>query len=129
MVIISSTALIQEFQNLLNNMWIHIFIWFVIFDIGTGISKGFINKQSNSTKGLTGLIKHLVVVMLVIISVPYLTLAGFSNISTWFIVFYIAVYGISIIENLGQIGIPLPKWVKNLFDKLKDSTDEGPKTK
>ncbi len=42
--------------------------------------------------------------------------------------FYIAVYGISIIENLGQLGIPIPNWVKERLTKLQDS-NENPKPK
>ena len=88
------------------------FVWIVLGDIATGICKGIYREEGNSTKGLPGLIKHLLVVCLVIVTYPYLKIMGFSSIADGFVLFYIAVYGLSITENLGQLGVPLPSWVK-----------------
>lgn len=41
----------------------------------------------------------------------------YSNI---IIMFYIASYGMSIIENIGQMGLPLPKWLSSKFKVLQD---------
>lgn len=129
MVIISSADLLREFQNLMSNYWVHIFIWSVVFDIATGIVKGFVIKDSNSTKGLLGLIKHLLVVLLVLTAIPYLNIAGLDSFSNLFIWFFIVVYAISITENWGQLGLPLPEWVKGTLTKLKGQLDEGPNKK
>ncbi|EGO7766363.1 phage holin family protein [Enterococcus faecalis] len=125
MVIIDNQALIAEFKNLISNGFIQVFVWIVLGDIATGLCKGVYRKEGNSTKGLPGLIKHLLVVCLVVVAYPYLKILGFSSIADWFVIFYIAVYGISIIENLGQIGVPLPSWLKNHLSKLKDEYDKG----
>ncbi|MEG0286028.1 MAG: phage holin family protein [Vagococcus sp.] len=126
MVIISFSDVILEVQSLLNNFWFHIFIWSVIFDIGTGIVKGFVIKDSNSTKGLLGLIKHLLVVLLVLTAIPYLNLANLHTIAESFLIFFTVVYAISIVENWGQLGLPLPNWVKGMLTKLKATLDEEP---
>lgn len=125
MVIIDNQTLIAEFKNLISNGFIQIFVWIVLGDIATGFCKGIYRKEGNSTKGLPGLIKHLLVVCLVVVAYPYLKIMGFSSIADGFVIFYIAVYGISIIENLGQIGVPLPSWLKNHLSKLKDEYDKG----
>ncbi|OJG46063.1 hypothetical protein RV04_GL001229 [Enterococcus hermanniensis] len=52
---------------------------------------------------------------------------GFEPIATSFVFFYIAVYGISIVENLGQLGVPFPDWVKDRFSKLKDVSEKEEK--
>lgn len=129
MVIISLADVILEVQNLLNNWLFQVFVWVVVFDILTGILKGFVVKKSNSTKGLFGLIKHLLVIMLVLTAIPYLNLAGLNTIAESFLAFFAVVYVISLIENWGQLGLPLPKWIKKFFEKLRDTLDEEPDNK
>ena len=70
----------------------HIFIGLVIFDILTGIVKGFVNKEANSTKGLIGVIKHMLVVLLVLTVAPYLVLLGLQPVSFSFICFFFFVF-------------------------------------
>jgi len=41
------------------------------------------------------------------------------------LIFYILFYGISIIENLGQMGIPIPSWLKKYIYKLSDEYNKG----
>ncbi|HHK0705490.1 TPA: phage holin family protein, partial [Streptococcus pyogenes] len=33
-------------------------------------------------------------------------------------------YGISIVENWGQLGLPMPSFVRSFFEKLKRDTDQ-----
>ena len=124
MVIIDNLVLLSEFKNLVSNVYIQIFVWIVIADIITGVCKGLAGKETNSTKGLMGVVKHLLVVALVLIAYPYLKIMNFEGVATAFVLSYIAVYGISVIENLGQLGIPIPDFVKDRFSKLKDSSEE-----
>ena len=110
--------LMLEMLTLHQNPYVLVFGWMVVMDFVTGYSKSFIGNVANSTKGLQGLIKHLLVVVLVLSVCPLLAVLGFRPIATSFILFYIATYGISIIENLGQAGVPLPDFVSKYFDKL-----------
>lgn len=123
MMIIDNMLLLQEFKNLVSNLYLQVFFWVVILDITTGLCKAFLGKTSNSTKGLKGLIKHLLVVCLVTIAYPYLKIIGLETIATAFVFFYIAIYGISITENLDQLGVPVPKWVKQRLEKIKEDSD------
>ena len=107
-----------EMLTIHQNPYVLVFGWMVVMDFVTGYSKSFIGNVANSTKGLQGLIKHLLVVVLVLNVCPLLAVLGFRPIATSFILFYIATYGISIIENLGQAGVPLPDFVSKYFDKL-----------
>lgn len=125
MMIIDNLKLLSEFRHLLDNAFIQILVWVVLFDIFTGISKGLAGKQGNSTKGLLGVVKHLLVVLLVIVAYPYMKVMGMSLTANAFVIFYIAVYGISVTENLGQLGLPLPKFVIDRLEKLRDSADKG----
>jgi len=96
----------------------HIFIGLVIADVVTGTVKGFINKQANSTKGLLGVLKHLMVVILVLTVTPYLVMLNQVLIADSFIIFFISQYGISFVENWGQIGLPIPDFVRQFFEKI-----------
>ena len=125
MMIIDNLKLLAEFRHLADNALIQVFIWLVLFDVFTGISKGLAGKQGNSTKGLLGVVKHLLVVLLVIVAYPYMKVMGMSLTANAFVIFYIAVYGISVTENLGQLGLPLPKFVIERLEKLRDGADKG----
>lgn len=125
MMIIDNLKLLAEFRHLADNALIQVFIWLVLFDVFTGISKGLLGKQGNSTKGLLGIVKHLLVVLLVIVAYPYMRVMGMSLTANAFVIFYIAVYGISVTENLGQLGLPLPKFVIDRLEKLRDGADKG----
>lgn len=41
-----------------------------------------------------------------------------------FILFFIAQYEISVVENWGQLGLPLPNTISKYFDKLNRETNE-----
>ncbi|MEB6065007.1 phage holin family protein [Enterococcus gallinarum] len=128
MVIINNGMLLNEFRGLLTNGYIQLFLWVVVGDIVTGLCKGIFVKEANSTKGLLGIVKHMLVVCLVIIAYPYLKIMNLETFATAFVFFYIAVYGISITENLGQLGVPIPNWVKERLSKLQD-TNTNPNDK
>ena len=102
----------------------HIFIGLVIADIVTGTVKGFVNKQANSTKGLLGILKHLMVVILVLTVTPYLVMLKQVLIADSFIIFFISQYGISFVENWGQIGLPMPSFVRQYFEKINRDKEE-----
>lgn len=125
MMIIDNLKLLAEFRHLLNNAFVQILVLVVLFDILTGMVKGLKGKQGNSTKGLLGVVKHLLVVLLVIVTYPYMRVMGMSLAANAFVIFYIAVYGISVTENLGQLGLPLPKFVIDRLEKLRESADKG----
>lgn len=128
MVIINNGMLLNEFRGLISNGYIQLFLWVVVGDIVTGLCKGIFVKDANSTKGLLGIVKHMLVVCLVIIAYPYLKIMNLETFATAFVFFYIAVYGISITENLGQLGVPIPNWVKERLSKLQD-TNTNPNVK
>lgn len=110
--------LIRHIGDSTNQFQIQFFLFLVILDILTGFIKGFATQKANSTKGLIGILKHLLVVVVNLIVYPFLNLLGEDIVATSFISFFIASYGISVVENWGQIGLPMPKFVKKYFEKL-----------
>ena len=64
------------------------------------------------------MLEHLLVTVLGISLYPYLNLIGFDEIAKGFVIFFVASYGISVIENLAAIGVPIPKWVRTRLEKI-----------
>lgn len=110
-------TLIKQLIEMKNNYYIHFFILSVIFDILTGYLKNLIgtnhsNKKLDSSVGIKGLIKHGIVLLLVLVLYPYMVVLNFITYANSIVLFYIFNYGISIIENLNDMGIKLPNSIR-----------------
>lgn len=112
-------------RDMVNNPLIHIFSGAILFDVITGFLASFVTKKTNSTTGLKGLFKHLIVLIMVTAAYPYLSVLHFEGIAETVLIFYITIYAVSIVENLGKMGIPLPDIITSRLLKLKD--DKGGK--
>lgn len=114
-----------HFQSMEDNPLIWLFVWAVIIDIVTGFAKSLVTKRTTSTKGIAGLIKHGVLTLVILTLYPMLDANGMSKAGDTFISFYILYYAVSIVENWGQMGLPLPSWVKPYIYKLNDDYKKG----
>lgn len=56
---------------------------------------------------------------------PYLDIYGLSGMADTLLIFYILFYAISIVENLGEMGIPIPEWLRKYIYKLSDEYKKG----
>lgn len=82
------------------------------------------NGLADSTVGFKGICKKGVILLVVLIAVRLditLNLAGAARLAT--ILFFIGNEGLSVIENLGIMGVPLPGIVKSSLEKLKKDND------
>lgn len=111
---------ITAYQALYDNKFIWFFVLAVTFDIITGFIKSIVTKGTNSTKGLDGLIKHSLLMIIALTAYPVAEAAGFKIVGDMFITSYAVIYVVSIIENLGQMGIPIPAPIKKYIYKLSD---------
>ena len=55
---------------------------------------------------------------------PYLVMLKQVLIADSFIIFFISQYGISFVENWGQIGLPMPAFVRQFFEKINRDKEE-----
>lgn len=100
----------------------------VILDYVTGVCKAIYNKQLNSEVGLKGIVKKLGYFIVVAVAVILDRVMGDTGaIRTLVIYFFVANEGLSIIENWGGMGLPLPQRLTDLLEQLKNDND--PKTK
>lgn len=111
---------LEHFTKLIDNPVFFAFFLIVIIDIVTGFLKSLIAKNTTSSKGISGLIKHSTLLLIASMLYPYLDIYGAGGMADTLLVFYILFYAISIVENLGEMGIPVPVWLKKYIYKLSD---------
>ena len=81
-----------------------------------------------SSVAFKGLLKKAVIMLVVLLAVQLDKALGgstpmFQSAATFF---YIANEGLSIIENCGLLGVPVPKVLQNALEALRDKGDQGP---
>lgn len=104
----------QHFQGMEDNWIIWLFVWVIIIDIITGTARSLVTHHTTSTKGTSGLIKHGILLIIILTLYPMLDINGMKSAGDTFTMFYVLFYAVSIIENCGQMGLPIPTWLKNI---------------
>lgn len=102
----------------------------IVLDYISGLFRSFICRNLSSKEGFRGLLKKvliLIVVMLAVI-IDHITLDS-GAIRTLVIYYFVANEGLSIVENMAQAGLPVPKVIKNSLKSLKDLGNDKGKTK
>ena len=110
------------------NPWFTTFLVVIIVDLATGFLKGFFkgsDEKVNSTTGRQGLIKHTVIAGIAVIFYPLVDCWGLATFANGFLMFFIGQYGISIVENLGIMAMPLPNWLTGNLEKLRNRGNGG----
>jgi toxin secretion/phage lysis holin len=101
------------------------FLIFIIIDYISGILQAIYNKKLNSQIGAKGIVKKVGYILIVIIAAAFDTLNGNAMaIRNVIIYMFIANEGISILENLSQIGILIPNILKNKLESMGDEVNE-----
>ena len=92
----------------------------MVIDIVTGLIKAAIQKKLNSKVSYRGFLKKTSIMLVIIIAnlLDVLTASGVPVFRTMAVFFYIGMEGLSILENLGHIGIPLPSGLTKYIEQL-----------
>lgn len=94
----------------------------IVIDYVTGVMSAIYNKKLNSNIGLKGILKKFSYLIIVSLSVILDRIVGDTGaIRTLVIYFFVANDGISIIENIGKMGVPLPQKLKDVLEQLKNN--------
>ena len=98
----------------------------IVLDYISGIIKAFVLKQLSSSIGFKGILKKFGVLVVVALAVLIDRVTGESGaIRTLVIYYFVANEGLSIIENMGLAGLPIPKSIKEALKALKKQGDDG----
>lgn len=100
---------------------IYALLAFMILDYVTGLTLACISKNLSSEVGFKGIAKKVVILLVVAVGniVDIYILGGGAVCRSTVIGFYLANEGISILENAGNLGIPLPKKAFVSFETIK----------
>lgn len=95
----------------------------VALDYISGVIKAFVNKELSSKIGLKGLLKKVGVFVIVALAVLIDKITGESGmVRTLVIYYFVANEGLSIVENLGEAGLPIPDVIKKALKSLKNES-------
>ncbi len=115
------------------DVWLMTLFFFMIVDIVVGIAKAVLCKSDKSASGglnsqvmFRGGIKKILIFILIAIgtALDEIVEPGNTYIRSAVASYYIANEMLSILENVGACGVPLPKVLYNVLDVLKKNTSE-----
>lgn len=97
----------------------------IAIDYISGIIKAFINKDLSSKIGVKGLLKKVGVLLIVALATLIDRITGESGaVRTLVIYYFVANEGLSVVENLGEAGLPIPDVIKKALKSLKSQSKE-----
>lgn len=114
-----------ELYLVVHDTYILILIAFIAFDILTGTLQAFKNHTVYSKINKEGITTHITILTFCMFFSWVFNIFETGDLSKVIILFYIGSYALSIFENLGKMGIPLPKWLAKRFTLLQKETNEG----
>ena len=114
-----------EINTVVNNKYLYVLLFFIMFDIIMGTLKAFSTNTVYSKINRHGITNHITIFLFCFFFSWVFCIFDVNEYSNILIMFYIVSYGLSIIENIGQMGLPLPQWLIEKFHVLQDETNKG----
>ena len=106
--------------------FLYALIAFVVIDYITGVMCAIVDHKLSSAVGFKGIFKKVLIFIMVgvgnIIDVQVLGQAGVLR--TAVIFFYLSNEGVSMLENAGHLGLPIPAKLKEVLEQLHDRTEK-----
>lgn len=92
----------------------------IVIDYLSGLIKAYNTKTLSSSIGFRGILKKVGILLIVMLAVlvDRVTIDN-GGVRTLVIYYFVANEGLSILENLAQAGLPIPKGLKNALKVIK----------
>ena len=102
-------------------------IAFVVIDYITGVMCAIIDKKLSSAVGFKGIFRKVLIFLLVGIAniIDVQVIGTGAVLRTAVIFFYISNEGVSLLENAGYLGLPIPEKIKTVLEQLHDRAENG----
>ena len=102
---------------------------FVITDYITGVMCAIADKKLSSAVGFKGICRKVLIFLLVgIANILDMQVIGTGSVlRTAVIFFYISNEGVSLLENAGHLGLPIPVKIKSVLEQLHDRAESEDK--
>lgn len=104
-------------------------IAFVVIDYITGVMCAIINRELSSAVGFKGIFRKVLIFLLVGIAniIDVQVIGTGAVLRTAVIFFYISNEGVSLLENAGHLGLPIPEKIKTVLEQLHNRAENGKK--
>ena len=104
-------------------------IAFVVVDYVTGVMCAVVDKKLSSAVGFRGIFKKVLIFLLVgVANILDAQVIGTGCVlRTAVIFFYISNEGVSLLENAGHLGLPIPTKLKAVLEQLHDRAEKEEK--
>ena len=101
-------------------------IAFVVIDYITGVMCAIIDRKLSSAVGFKGIFRKVLIFLLVGIanSIDVQVIGTGAVLRTAVIFFYISNEGVSLLENAGHLGLPIPEKIKTVLEQLHDRAEK-----
>ena len=102
-------------------------IAFVVIEYITGVMCAIINRELSSAVGFKGIFRKVLIFLLVGIAniIDVQVIGTGAVLRTAVIFFYISNEGVSLLENAGHLGLPIPEKIKTVLEQLHDRAENG----
>lgn len=103
---------------------------FIVLDYITGLTAACMAGEASSKQGFKGILKKFLVLVLIAVSVRIDELTNSGGVLRTLVIYYfVSNEGLSIIENLGQVGVPIPQVLKRAIKELRKESNQNAKKK
>ena len=102
-------------------------VLFAVADYITGVMCAVSDKKLSSEVGFKGICRKVIIFMLVGIAhiIDVNVIATGSVLRTAVIFFYLSTEGVSLLENAGHLGLPIPEKLKVVLEQLHDRSEKS----
>ena len=102
----------------------------MVLDYVTGVMCAVIDRELSSSVGFRGIFKKVLILMLVgVAHIVDLHVVGTGEaLRSAVICFYLSNEGVSVLENAGHLGLPIPEKLKGILAQLHDRIEEADET-
>ena len=102
----------------------------MVMDYVTGIMCAVIDRELSSSVGFRGIFKKVLILMLVGVAhiVDLHVVRSGEALRSAVICFYLSNEGVSVLENAGHLGLPIPEKLKAILAQLHDRIEEPDET-
>lgn len=106
--------------------FLYALVAFVVADYITGVMSAIVDRTLSSEIGFKGIFKKVLIFVMVGIGhiIDTNLIGNGSSVRTAVIFFYCSNEGISMLENAGHLGLPIPQKLKEILAQLHDKGDD-----
>ena len=139
----------EPYIDFVLSLFIYGLLGTIIIDVVTGVAKGIIEKDLNSSKNWRGYVKKGVIILIPIVGfgvdwlvneafilmsydaflIGSFNIVGVPALTIFLLCWFILGELLSIVENIGRCGVPLPRFIKERLSQIHESLDDGKKPK